>query len=212
MLAFIDADNTAFQIGGGVAMALPTLTQADAANFEVGAGTSLTMSGLTSYTGGGAGGVTSTLEASGAGSLLSLPNLTTLAAFTYDASLVQVGPSSGGDVELPLVTDITGPVSLTCDGGSLDIGSATVSMPTSGTGATINVPTLPQGIAISLGTGGTFVDATFNIAQGDSVSLISGTYVGAIFNVNQGATLDLTGGQTVTYSGTLTGSGSGTVQ
>ena len=212
MVALVDADNTTFQIDGGVAMALPTLTQADAANFEVGAGSSLTLSGLTSYTGGGAGGVTSTLQASGAGSVLSLPNLTRLAAATYDSSLVQVGPSSGGDVDLPLVAQITGPVSFMCDGGSLDIGGATVSMPTSGTAAMINVPQLPQGIAVSLGTSGTLLGATFNIAQGDSVSLISGTYVGAIFNVNQGATLDLTGGQTVTYTGTLMGSGSGTVQ
>ena len=41
----------------------------------------------------------------------------------------------------------------------------------------------------------------------------SGTYTGGVtFNVGQGAVVDLTGGDTVTYGGTLTGSGSGTVQ
>jgi len=196
---------------GGGTLNLSALTDADGSNIVVSGGASLTLPGLTSYTGGGEL-VTSTLQASGDGSLLSLPDLATLTASTAFDSSVQVGPSSGGDVELPVVTQITGPVRLTCEGGSLDIGGAMVSMPTSGTGATINVPQLPQGIGLNLGTSGTLIGATFNIAQGDSVALTSGTYAGGTFNTAQGATLDLTGGQTVTYSGTLTASGSGTVQ
>ena len=181
-------------------MALPTLTQADAANFEVGAGTSLTMSGLTSYTGGGA----RWGDLNSRGLRRRQPPLV---AKSDDAGclylrrfLVQVGPSSGGDVELPLVTDITGPVSLTCDGGSLDIGERDGEHAHLGQQErAINVPTLPQGSPSALGPVGPRRRGRSNIAQGDSVSLISGTYVGAIFNVNQGATLDLTGGQTVTY-------------
>src|SRR5208337_802052 len=98
------------------------------------------------------------------------------------------------------------------DGASLDFGGNVVNMPSTGSGAAINVPQLPQGLTVNLGSSGTLVGATFNIAEGDTVNLSSGTYVGAVFNVAQGATVDLTGGQTVTYSGTLTGSGSGTVQ
>ena len=61
---------------------------------------------------------------------------------------------------------------------------------------------------------GTFSGGTtFNVDSGATVNIQSGTYTGGVtFNVGQGATVDLTGGQTVTYSGTLTGSGAGTVQ
>ncbi len=117
-----------------------------------------------------------------------------------------------GTCELPALTHVTGAVVWESISGSLDIAGTLVTMPTAGTGSTINVPELPLGITVNLGTSGTLTGATFNIPQGDNVDLKSGPYVGATFNVAQGATLDLTGGQSVTYSGTLTGSGSGTVQ
>ena len=100
-------------------------------------------------------------------------------------------------------------------GGSITIGTGVLNpLPSSGTGATINVPQFPQGLMIDLDTSGTFSGGTtFNVGQGATVDLTGGTYTGGVvFNVAQGATVDLTGGQTVTYSGTLTGSGAGTVQ
>ena len=104
--------------------------------------------------------------ASGSGSVLSLPNLATLASSTAEHASVNVQALGGGDVELPALTQTTGPVQIACDGGSLDIGGAMVSTPTSATGTTINVPQLPQGITLNLGTSGTLVGTTFNIAQG----------------------------------------------
>ena len=51
----------------------------------------------------------STLEATGTGSLLSLPALTSIAV-TAGYTTTYVEALSGGDVELPLVTQITGSV------------------------------------------------------------------------------------------------------
>jgi len=69
-------------------------------------------------------------------------------------------------------------------------------------GTTFNVP---NGIY----AGGT----TFNVGAGAMVTIPAGTFTGgAIFNVAPGAVVDLTGGGTPSYSGTLIGSGGGTVQ
>jgi hypothetical protein len=58
-------------------------------------------------------------------------------------------------------------------------------------------------------TGGT----TFDVGAGASVTIPGGTFTGGvIFKVAPGAVVDLTGGGTPSYSGTLTGSGGGTVQ
>jgi Ca2+-binding RTX toxin-like protein len=109
-----DADSTTFQISGGTVMTLPELNQADYANFDV-TGASLTVPMLTSYTGGGHF-VTTTLSASGTDSLLSLPELATLSVSTAYAAAVQVESSSSGDIELPLLTQVEGSVSLTSTG------------------------------------------------------------------------------------------------
>ena len=78
------------------------------------------------------------------------------------------------------------------------------------TGTTINVG---QGTTVTL-SGGTFAGGTiFNVAAGGAVNLLGGTYTGGITsNVASGATVNLTSGQDATMSGTLAGSGDGTVQ
>ncbi len=78
---------------------------------------------------------------------------------------------------------------------------------------------LAHGATLSL-AGGTYAGGTtFNVGAGDKATIHSGTFTGgATFNVAAGAIVDLTGGlginqpNPVTYSGTLTGSGLGTVQ
>ncbi len=212
---------------------LPALTDIDSSNLDVQGAASLTLPSVTTYTQRD-GFLTSTLQASGVGSVLSLPALKSISVTGFAAD-TQVQAEGGGDVELTAVTQLTGGVQVDSDGtaslvsltdlatlggsnfdfsngGSLEIANAVVSMPAAGTSVTINVPPLPKGMVINLASTGTFTDATFNISQGDTVNLRSGAYVGATFNVAQGATLDLTGGQTVTYSGMFTGSGKGSVQ
>jgi hypothetical protein len=153
---------------------------------------------------------TITVEASGSGSLLSFPALTSIAD-TGLGSTATFEALSGGDVELPMLASVSSSVILTAVSGSLDLDGATVTMPPPGTGSVINVPAVAPALPFSLGTTGTRTGATFNIASGDVVSLRSGTFAGGTFNVAPGATLDLTGGQSVNYSGTLTGSGGGTL-
>jgi hypothetical protein len=119
-------------------------------------------------------------------------------------------------------------------GGTLAVGGETLSMPSSLAAATVNVPALPPGLRLKIPAGtftggttlnvgrGTTVDLaggtgqdgmTFNVAQGATVNFLGGTYAGGMnFNVAQGATVNLSNGQDVTYSGTLTGSGDGTVR
>ena len=54
---------------------------------------------------------------------------------------------------------------------------------------------------------------TFNVGADATVTIDSGTFTGGcVFNVATGAVVDLTGGGNPSYSGTLTGSGSGTVE
>ena len=74
------------------------------------------MSVLASYA--GPINVTSTFQATGSNSLLSLPKLATLTGDTTQySSLVQVQALAGGDVELPKLTTISGgPVTLESDG------------------------------------------------------------------------------------------------
>ena len=155
------------------------------ANLYAEGGATLSLPGLTSYTEPNVL-TSSTLEATGPVSLLSLPALTSIAE-TGGYSTIYVEALSGGDLEMPLATQVNGPVQLMCIGGILDIGGSVVNMPIAGTGTTINVPELPLGISIDLGTSETLTAATFNIAQGDRVDLTSGTYMGATFNVAEGA-------------------------
>ena len=126
--------------------------------------------------------------------------------------------SGGGTLILPAPTAFTATgstVTVTGSGSSVQIGSGILDpLPTSGSNGTINVPAFPQGMTVDLNPNGTFSGGTtFNVDADATVDIQSGTYTGGVtFNVGQGAVVDLTGGNTVTYGGTLTGSGSGTVQ
>ncbi len=114
-----DADNSTIQSSAGASLNLPKVTQGDASNLEVSGGATLTLPILTSYTSGS--GFTTTLSATGASSVLSLPELATITASTNYPTLVQITPSSGGDVELPLLAQSTGPVTLSSSSGTLNV-------------------------------------------------------------------------------------------
>ncbi len=148
------------------------------------------------------------ISVSGAASL-SLAGLTS-------ADNATISVSAGASLVLPAPTAFTasGATATVTDGSSITIGSGVLSPPSSGTNATINVPQFPQGMILDMNPKGTFSGGTtFNVDSGATVNIQSGTYTGGVnFNVGQAATVDLAGGQTATYSGTLTGSGAGTVQ
>ena len=80
------------------------LTAINGSNIYVSGGVNLTLPSLTEYTGGS--GYSTTLEASGAGSVLDLPNVTTWEGrrLLLRAAIAQVSALSGGEVSLPALT------------------------------------------------------------------------------------------------------------
>ena len=84
-------------------LSLPALTKVDGSNFLVSGGASLTLPGLASYAGGL--GYTDTLQATGTGSVLSLPKLASITGETTNYySFTQVQALAGGNVQLPALT------------------------------------------------------------------------------------------------------------
>ena len=221
--ALVNADSTTFQISGGVTLTLPKVNQADAANLEVSGGATLALPILTSYTGGP--GFTTTLSATGTGSVLSLPELTTITASTNYGTSVQISSSTGGAVQMPALTQSTGPVTLTSSTGTLGVAALTAF--TGGTiaysGGTMSLPVLANGSnttfnissALALPHLATATGAVFQISNGVTMSLPVLTDVdGASLEVSGGASLTLPdvtsynsgSGYTSTLSATATGS------
>ena len=203
--------NGSLSVGPG-SYTLPGLTDVDGSYLGVGNSGTLALPGVTSDAVNNG-----TFEADGTG-VLDLPAL---------ATVTQQGAwnikADGGTVNLTGLAGLTAQPDITVgNGGNVAIGNAVVTMPVSGSGATINVPQLPQGSVVNLGTNGSFTGGTtFNITASDTVFITgfdngynntAGTFTGGVvFNVGAGATVDTTGGAIITYGGTLTGSGSGTV-
>jgi RHS repeat-associated protein len=221
--------------GETIEMAL--VTNIDGDSLIVEGGGSLTLPSVTSYSNPNSGDST-LMEATGAGSVLDLPALTVFG--TLDSELT-VEATLGGQIFLPALATISansnvqflsdgvesllsiaklnsvgtpGDSVAASSGGTVDLEDGSLTMPASGSGEIINVPQSPTGLVIDLETTGTLTgDTTFNLPEDTTVDIIGGTFTGgATFNVPGGSTVDLTGGQTVTYGGTLVGSGPGTVQ
>jgi RHS repeat-associated protein len=98
-------------------------------------------------------------------------------------------------------------------GATLVSGPTVFNMPSTGQGATINagIP-LPRGLNLVIASGNFTGGTTVNVAAGTSLVISGGSFTGGLtFDVGPGGVVDLTGGQTVTYGGTLTGFGGGTV-
>ena len=102
--------------GAGITLSVTGTTTVSGGSMEAEGGATLSLSQLTTYA--GAVNATSTLEATGTGSVLSLPNLVTVTEDTGSySSRTQILALSGGDVELPALTSISGgPVQLESDG------------------------------------------------------------------------------------------------
>ncbi len=118
---------TTLEADGGGSITASDLSTISGADVEVSGGSQLVLGAVTGYA--GAIGDATALEASGAGSLLSLPALTTITADTTNpSSLVEVEALNGGDVELPTLSEVSGgPVLFRSNGGGgkLDIGTLT---------------------------------------------------------------------------------------
>ena len=167
----------------------PATATASAANFEVSGGATLSLPQLASYTQPVGCCYTGTLEATGAGSLLSLTGLTSIADTSSGSTLVEA--LQGGDVELPALTTSTGNVTYQTD---------------SSTSNTIDLPLLAS-----------LTNGTLNDAGGTVTVPVLTTASGANFYVSNGLTLNLPELTSYTqpngccYTGTLEATGTGSV-
>jgi RHS repeat-associated protein len=210
------------QASNGGTLSVPTLASCTVETITVQAA-SLTMPDLNNTN-------ATTINVTG-GATLTLPAPT--ASSTASGSVVSVtGTGSslqvGTDVLTALPTSGTGlvinvpqlPQGMTLDlnpNGAFS-GGTTFNV---GSGAIVNIQsgTYGDGVTFNVGAGaivnvqgGTYTGGV-NVGAGAIVNIQGGTFNGGVtFNVGQGAVVDLTGGNAVTYSGTLTGSGAGTVE
>ena len=186
------ANNAGFTVNGG-ALSLPDLASANGTSFVVSGGASVTVSGITSYVGAG------TLKATGTGSALAFPNLTSLSGgsepgFSTVPS-VSVDALAGGSVAFPALTQIQGtPVDLEADGANSVLNlSALVSCTVNGgipqagrtsgslqatNGGTINDGQLTSvdSYAVILDGTGTFAYAQITSFTSSSITIPSGTF------------------------------------
>ncbi len=189
-----------FALSGGTA-ALSGLTDGDGSSFNVSGGANATLSALTTYNGGSD--VYTTLQATGTGSILALPKLTSLnGEATQYYSYVQVEALAGGNVQLPLVSSISGgPVLLESDGASsqLDVSALASFKGISGRG---NISTLQAT------RGGTVLDPALTTLDHANLTL-DGTGTIAIAQIRSftAGTFALSGG-TAALSGLTDGDGS----
>ena len=191
------ATNSSFVVSGGT-LYVPELADIDSTSFVVSNGSTVSLPSVTSYA--NEVDYTTMLEATGVGSILSLPGLTSMTATTDNdwgidyASLTQVEALAGGEVEMPVLAHISGgPIQLISDGaGSVLNVSALGSFSARNTGqqyGSMIQATNTGTIDLTKGTLG-LMDSTVNITP--TASLIIGT-------LNVGAGANLTG------VGTLTG-------
>jgi RHS repeat-associated protein/uncharacterized repeat protein (TIGR01451 family) len=186
-----------------------------------GASSQIDVSHLTTYLGGGPAQNAFTASNGGAidgGALATLDscNITVVGPSALALPMLATGTinlitvSGGGTLNMPVLR--TGNVTLNNGSNATIQGTLVSSLAATSTGAAIDAPA-SQGLTINILYSGTATGTTFNVGPGTTLVLEGGTYMGGTtFNVGPGATVDLTGGETVTYGGTLTGSGAGTVQ
>ena len=148
------ADSAAFSVSGGVDLSFPSLARAQSASFSFNAGSvslpNLSLVDGTSFY--ASGGVTITLpavgntvtntgnmvwQASGQGSVLSIPNLATLSNGTAYQNDIYVNALNGGTIDLPSVREITDP-------NSGDQRHRSIRLLSRDLGSVINLPALEQ--------------------------------------------------------------------
>ena len=176
--------------GSGVTFTVTGTTTVSGGNLYAQAGASLSLSQLAGYAGGV--GYTDTLQATGSGSILSLPKLASISGDTTQYySFTQVQALAGGDVELPVLTQVSGgPVLVESDG----------------IGSTLNVPVL----ASFAGVGGRQQFSTLQASKGGTVLNGSLTTFSAV-NLPYDSTATQATGQIASFTGGTFSIGGGTL-
>ena len=186
-----DIDGSTINVSGGATLSPSTVTSAEGSDFNASGGSTLILSGLTSYQQPYSYG--SEFQASGAGSLVSLPNAASI-TLPNGSGAISLEAYSGGDVEIPLVTQLTGSIYLdtnsatsvlnvsqltTFTGGTVNYGGGTLNS----SGSTPNLPVLTDidGSTINVSGGATLSPSTVTSAEGSD------------FNASGGSTLILSG-------------------
>jgi RHS repeat-associated protein len=173
------------------------------------------------------------------GGQIDLHGLTTVGTSQAPLPAALTAQDSGSSINLSALTSYNsapGSAITVSNNGSVQIGGNVVTIVPSGSNATIAVPALPAGVPVTLDVTGSYTGTTtysigadaqvtvngggtisgglgVTVGTGGSLALGIGSYTGTTtLNVAQGATVDLTGGGHVSYAGTLTSSGTGTVQ
>ena len=203
-----DGDGASFEVSGGASLTMPLASYADGANYPI------------------------LLQASGTGSVLSFPKLATvtLNGASYDA-VAQIQALSGGDVELPGLTQLSGgPVQLESDGtgSKLNISGVTSFTQTSGlnyalsslqitNGGTVVDTGLSQlnGVNLNGGSTGTFTispNLSLTISGGTSTVQAETLFDLGTLSVQAGATLNIEGGLSVNGSGIVTSALGSTIE
>ena len=183
---------------------------------------------LSSYTGMG---TTVMLQATGAGSVLSLPTLTAINEDTTNGnSWTQVQALAGGSVQMPLLNRVgNGPVLLESDGAGSQLNVSALpsflGIPNDGHGSTLQITNggtvldldLAQinGVSIVGDASGVFtLTDSLGLSIGSSTSTVhTGTLVDeGNLNVQSSGTLNVEGGLSVNDSGILTSASGGTIE
>jgi RHS repeat-associated protein len=203
------------------------LTSFNGSDITVSGGGTVSLPAVTGYTGNGN---TTTLEATGAGSTLTLPNLATVTegANNYPAA-TQFEALAGGSLTLPALKTInTGTVVLESDGTNslLDLPALTLFDEVNGwtasvlqdsNGGTLIDPSLSGLSGVNLVGDAT---GTFTITASLGLTITGGTtnvQVGTLvdqgdLSIQNGATLNLQGGLTVNGAGVLTAASGSTIE
>ncbi|MFI5457017.1 MAG: RHS repeat-associated core domain-containing protein, partial [Isosphaerales bacterium] len=165
----------------GATVTAPNLTDIDGSSIYVQNGGSLTLAGVTTYS-------DSTnydnryLEATGAGSILSLPKLGAITWTGYD-QLLTIQATSGGQVDLPALT------SMTTTGGYSEF-----TIDANGTGSLIDLSAL--GTATAYTGYSTYYHSNLTATGGSTIELGSGLTALTVWDVTVDSTSALTVGST----------------
>ncbi len=218
MPVLTSANGTSFTIGTGMALSAPSLANIDNANFVVSGGSTVSLPGVKSYT--NAVNHATVLEATDAGSVLSLPNLVSISTatlgvyyYTYSYALTEVEALAGGDVELPALTAINGGQDqLTSDGAGsvLNVSALTSfsgSVPFQNYGSFLHVTnhgTLKDtslvaiaGVDLVVDSTSTFPYGQLTALTGASLTLSAGTFTFSALASVDGSTFSLVSDQTL---------------
>ena len=173
-----DIDGSSVESEGGVNLSLPIVQSYTEPNFA------------------GAG----TLEASGANSVLSLPALVSIAT-TGEVALTHVEAFTGGDVELPLLSELSGPVAVESENAGSKINLAMLADFPGGSLTVTNqgsvsdlVLTTLSGVSVTLDGTGTLAISNWASVTSGAITVTSGTYSFAGLTDIDGSSVESEGG------------------